>query len=67
MTVDTLKFALGLQRRGFSREQAEGLADEIAALLEPLDTIRREIAIVKWMIGANIVVGIATAGLLLQH
>jgi hypothetical protein len=62
MTIDTLKLARGLQQRGWSREQAEGLAEELRQVTTPIDDLKRDVAILKWMVGINTALIIASTG-----
>jgi hypothetical protein len=59
MTIDTLKLARGLQKHGFSLEQAEGLAEELRDTTLPISDLRRDMAVLKWMVGFNLAATVA--------
>ena len=69
ITFDTLKFAERLEKAGFTREQASAVAEaQKDSLSEALETqlatkndmsvIRTELAVLKWMMGAMLGIGV---------
>ena len=69
ITFDTLKFAERLEKAGFTREQSSAIADaQKESLSEALETqiatksdmssIRTELAVLKWMMGAMLGIGL---------
>jgi hypothetical protein len=55
--VDTLRTARNVEGKGFTREQAEAVADAIGDT--GLIVVKRDIDVLKWMVGAVIVVVVA--------
>ncbi len=51
--MDTLKTARNLEAKGFTRDQAEAVADAIADT--GLASVKRDVDVLKWMIGVLIV------------
>lgn len=69
ITFDTLKFAERLEKAGFTREQSSAIAEaQKESLSEALETqlatksdmssIRTELAVLKWMMGAMLGIGL---------
>ncbi len=69
ITFDTLKFAERLEKAGFTHEQSSAIADaQKESLSEALETqiatksdmssIRTELAVLKWMMGAMLGIGL---------
>lgn len=56
--MDTLKAARSLEGRGFTREQAEGIAEAIRDT--GLTGVKRDVDVLEWMTGATIVLAVAT-------
>lgn len=52
--VDTLRAAKTLETRGFTRDQAEGIADT------GLVAVKRDVDVLKWMVGVVVVLVAAT-------
>lgn len=68
--LDTLKVARELEAGGFAREQAEALANTLAAGLAEADALRRDLAVFReetrgrfqllsWMVAFNLGLSIA--------
>lgn len=69
ITFDTLKFAERLEKAGFTREQSSAITEaQKESLSEALETqlatksdmssIRTELAVLKWMMGAMLGIGL---------
>ena len=55
--VDTLRASRSLEAKGFTREQAEGIAEAIGDI--GLAGVRRDVDVLKWMVGAMVVIMVA--------
>lgn len=60
--MDTLKAARTLEAKGFTREQAEGIAEVIAEAMASsgFAELRRDLDILKWMVGVMLMLAAGT-------
>ncbi len=56
--MDTLKASRLLETKGFTRDQAEGIAEAIAET--GLVAVKRDVDVLKWMVGVVVVLVAAT-------
>ena len=68
--IDTLKLARRLEAAKLPKEQAEALAEGLNEgvgdeLIQRMNRIERDVAVLKWMVGANLALTAAILGHLL--